>query len=226
MKAYAGQSRPFQHPLEHMQHAIRGHGASGGRWEYPFAVSDLALLHFQYAYTYISRFTVNLHYQQREKSGETAAINFIPNRFSSQFSTSPTNGPRLPSLQKAGTHSALPTGSHTAAHRAKQGRFERGWYHYPRAVLRGSETLRGRVSERHTLPFCAREECVGKKQRAFWTSTHALCVDVQRRRGPVGTRSPAAGSCAVLVSFTVCHRCIQEQREKFAVGVAWFLLAA
>ena len=106
------------------------------------------------------------------------------------------------------------------------GRFRWGRYHYPRSVLRGSETLRGRVSERHTLPFCAREECVGKKQRAFWTSTHALCVDVQRRRGPVGTRSPAAGSCAVLVSFTVCHRCIQEQREKFAVGVAWFLLAA
>ena len=54
-------------------------------------------------YTYISRFSVNPHYQQREKSGETAAINFIPNRFSSQFSTSPTNGPRSLSRAKAGT---------------------------------------------------------------------------------------------------------------------------
>ncbi|GEM_PF-6528461 len=26
----AGQSRSFQHPLEHMQHTVRGHGASGG----------------------------------------------------------------------------------------------------------------------------------------------------------------------------------------------------
>ena len=147
--------------------------------------------------------------------------------FRSVSNHTPTNAATLVLLGLSGyTHSTSPTGSHTAAHRAKQGRFERGWYHYPRSVLRGSETLRGRVSERHTLPFCAREECVGKKQRAFWTSTHALCVDVQRRRGPVGTRSPAAGSCAVLVSFTVCHRCIQEQREKFAVGVAWFLLAA
>ena len=101
----------------------------------------------------------------------------------------------------AGTHLPSPTGSHTAAHMAKQGRFGWGRYHYPRSVLRGSETLRGRVSERHTLPLCAREECVGKKQRAFWTSTHALCVDVQRRRGPTGTRSPAAGSCTASVSF-------------------------
>ena len=108
-----------------------------------------------------------------------------------------------------------PLNAHTAAHRAKQGRFERGWYHYPRTVLRGLETLRGRVSERHTLPFCAREECVGKKQRAFWTSTHALCVDVQRRRGPVGTRSPATGSCAALVSFAVRYHCDEGQREKF-----------
>ena len=28
MKAYPWQPRPFQHPLEHMQHAVRGHGAS------------------------------------------------------------------------------------------------------------------------------------------------------------------------------------------------------
>ena len=76
-------------------------------------------------YTYISRFTVNLHYQQREKSGETAAINFIPNRFSSQFSTSPANGPRSLSQAKAGTHSPFEERSHTRAHTAKQGHF--GW---------------------------------------------------------------------------------------------------
>ena len=46
MKADAGQPRPLQHSLEHVQDAVWGHGASGGRWEYPFAISDLALLHF------------------------------------------------------------------------------------------------------------------------------------------------------------------------------------
>lgn len=108
-----------------------------------------------------------------------------------------------------------PLTAHTAAYTAKQGGFGWGRCHYPRTVLRGSETLRGRVSEQHTLPFCAREECVGKKQRAFWTSTHALCVDVQRRRGPAGTRSPAAGSCAAPASFTVCHRFVEIQERAF-----------
>ena len=28
MEAYPRQSRPFQHPLEHVQYAVRGHGAS------------------------------------------------------------------------------------------------------------------------------------------------------------------------------------------------------
>ena len=30
VKAYPWQPRPFQHPLEHVQHAVRGHGASVG----------------------------------------------------------------------------------------------------------------------------------------------------------------------------------------------------
>ena len=50
VKADAGQPSPFQHPLEHVQDAVRGHGASGGRWEYPFAVAHLAPLYFQNAY--------------------------------------------------------------------------------------------------------------------------------------------------------------------------------
>ncbi len=148
-------------------------------------------------------------------SPKSYCYNAVPNRFLAHFSTSRTNGPRLLSRAKAGTHSPSPTGSHTAAYTAKQGGFGWGRCHYPRTVLRGSETLRGRVSERHTLPFCAREECVGKKQRAFWTSTHALCVDVQRRRGPAGTRSPAAGSCAAPASFTVCHRFVEIQERAF-----------
>ena len=59
---------------------------------------------------------------------------------------------RFKGLRRVHTPPVPPT-AHTAAHRAKQGRFGWGWYHYPRSVLRGSETLRGRVSERHTLPL-------------------------------------------------------------------------
>ena len=50
MEAYPWQSRPFQHPLEHVQHAVRGHGASGGRWEYPFAVTRFSSLLHQNVY--------------------------------------------------------------------------------------------------------------------------------------------------------------------------------
>ena len=35
---------------------------------------------------------------------------------------------------KSGTHSSFGERSHTRAHTAKQGRFGRGWYHYPRSV--------------------------------------------------------------------------------------------
>ena len=48
--------------------------------------------------------------------------NAVPNRFSSRFSTSRTNGPRSLSLPKAGiTHSVFGERSHTAAYTPKQG---------------------------------------------------------------------------------------------------------
>ena len=165
--------------------------------------------------------------------------NAVPNRFSSRFSASRTNGPRLPSWAKASTHSPFGEKSHTAAHTPKQGpslprsqrgfvppvksllfrhafiyihfpvlcdpslsatvlsqaffhyvfqllaqmahvcfheqkcvhirlcskdrtqgltrrntgRFGRGRYYYPRSVPHVSETLRGQMSERQTLPL-------------------------------------------------------------------------
>ena len=45
---------------------------------------------------------------------------------SSHFSTSPTNGPRLLSQAKVGTHPALLKESHTTAHTAKHGAFRMG----------------------------------------------------------------------------------------------------
>ena len=96
-----------------------------------------------------------------------------PNRFSSHFSTSRTNGPHLLSRVKAGTHSAFGEGSHTAAHTPKHGRFGWGWYHYPRSVPHVSEALRGRVSEWRTLPLFS----LGRRRS-------------RRRRGPAGLRRP------------------------------------
>ena len=54
-------------------------------------------------------------------SPKSYCYNAVPNRFSSRFSTSRTNGPRSLSRVKAGTHSAFGEGSHTAAYTPKQG---------------------------------------------------------------------------------------------------------
>ena len=121
------------------------------------------------------------HYISRGKnSGKVSAINFIPNRFSSRFSTSPTNGLRSLSQAKVGTHSPSPTESHTAAHAAKQGCF--GWerYLYPRTVSHVSETLRGQGVERQTLPLLGLGWMYSRRtQRAFGTAMR-LCASLFR----------------------------------------------
>ena len=43
--------------------------------------------------------------------------------------------------------------AHKGLHGETGGRFRWGWYHYPRSVSHVSETLRGQVSERQTLPL-------------------------------------------------------------------------
>ena len=68
-----------------------------------------------------------------------------------------------------------------------------GWYHYPRSVSHGSETLRGRVSERRTLPLLGLGRgCSQRTQRAFGTAMR-LCASLFRRhRGPAGLRDPVS----------------------------------
>ena len=117
--------------------------------------------------------------------------NAVPNRFSSRFSTSLTNGPRLPSPPKAGTHSPFGKRSHTRAHTAKQGRFRWGRYYYPRTVSHVSETLRGQGVERRTLPLWGLGRgCSQRTQKAFGTAMRMMRVAVPRRRGPAGLRRP------------------------------------
>ena len=103
----------------------------------------------------------------------------------------PQNGPHSLLRMKVGTHSAFRERSHTAAYTPKHGAFRMGWYHYPRNVLRGSETLRGRVSERHTLPlFGLGRMCSRRTQRAFGAAMRLCASLFRRRRGPAGLRRP------------------------------------
>ena len=120
--------------------------------------------------------------------------NAIPNRFSSRFSTSFTNGPRSLSLPKAGTHSPFGEESHTTAHTPKRGRFGWGRDYYPRSVLRGSETLRGRVSERRTLLLWGLGRGHSRRTQKACGTAMRLCASLfRRRRGPAGLRSPYCG---------------------------------
>ena len=90
------------------------------------------------------------------------------------------NGPHSLLRMKVGTHSPLPTGSHTAAYTPKQGCFGRGWYHYPRTVSHVSETLRGHGAERRTLPLLGLGRvCSRRTQKAFGTAMR-LCASLLR----------------------------------------------
>ena len=138
-------------------------------------------------------------------SPKSYCYNAVPNRFLAHFSTSRTNGPRLLSRAKAGTHSPSPTGSHTAAYTAKQGRFRWGRYYYPRTVSHVSETLRGQVSERQTLPLLGLGRvCSRRTQKAYGTAM-CLCASLsRRRRGPAGLRDPFSS-----VEIVACMPCAQ-----------------
>ena len=122
-------------------------------------------------------------------SPKSYCYNAVPNRFLAHFSTSRTNGPRLLSRAKAGTHSPSPTGSHTAAYTAKQGRFRWGRYYYPRTVSHVSETLRGQGVERQTLPLLGLGWGVlPKNAESLGTAMRSCASLFRRRRGPAGLR--------------------------------------
>ena len=69
--------------------------------------------------------------------------------------------------------------------------------------MRGSETLRGRVSERHTLPLLGLGRGLSKNTESLRDSDALMRVAVPRRRGPAGLRDPIAVSLAALMGFTV-----------------------
>ena len=103
------------------------------------------------------------------------------------------------------THSPAFKGSRTRAHRAKQGHFGWGWYHYPRSVSHGSETLRGRGLKRRTLPLLGLGRgCSQRTQKAFGTAMR-LCASLFR-----GVAAPLG--CVIFsvsVEIAACMPCAQ-----------------
>ena len=138
-------------------------------------------------YTYISRFSVAPIISNRS----------ISDHLSLRFSTSLTNGPRLLSRVKVGTHSPSPKKSHTAAHRAKQGAFRMGALSLPSERSARSRTSPGRVSERQTLPLLGLGRGRSQRtQKAFGTAMR-LCASLSR-----GVAAPLG-----CVTFFFCRSC-------------------
>ena len=126
------------------------------------------------------------------KAQETQSYQRFQHTGHTDFNTSGTNASHSLPLTKVDTHSALLKGSHTGVHRAKQGgHFGWGWYHYPRTVSHVSETLRGWVPERQTLPLLGLGWMRSPKNAESLRNSDALMrVAVPRRRGPAGLRDP------------------------------------
>ena len=98
-----------------------------------------------------------------------------------------------------------PLTAHTAAHRAKQGRFGWGRCHYPRSVLRGSGTLRSRVSERHTLPLLGLGRVYARRTQKACGTAMRLCASLSR-----GVAAPLG--CVIFsvsVEIAACMPCAQ-----------------
>ena len=113
------------------------------------------------------------------------------------------NGPHSLLRMKVGTHSPLPTGSHTAAYTPKQGAFRMGVVSLLSERSARSRTSPGRVSERQTLPLLGLGQvCSRRTQRAFGTAMR-LCVSLSR-----GVAAPLG--CVIPLLFLSQHRWVSR----------------
>ena len=157
-------------------------------------------------YTYISRFSVNPHYQQKRNIRQSCRHKFYPQPLFIVFFNFLHKRPTFAFTSESGyTHSALGERSHTAAHTPKQGCFGRGWYHYPRTVSHVSETLRGQVSERQTLPLLGLGRVYARRTQKACGTAMRLCASLSR-----GVAAPLG--CVIFFAsaeIAVCTSCAQ-----------------
>ena len=94
------------------------------------------------------------HHQQREKILQSCYHKFyLPTAFHSAFQLLAQTA-TFAFIGKSGYTLAFANRiAHKGTHGETRGVLDGGWYHYPRSVSHGSETLRGQGVERQTLPF-------------------------------------------------------------------------
>ena len=138
-------------------------------------------------YTYISRFSVDPHYQQQLYLRPSFIPIFSLSHKWPTFAFTSESGYTLGFRRKI---------AHKGTHGETGGVWGGGWYHYPRSVPHVSETLRGRGLKRQTLPLLGLGRVYSRRtQKAFGTAMR-LCASLFR-----GAAAPL--SCAVLLLLSV-----------------------
>ena len=127
--------------------------------------------------------------EKAAKAQETQSYQRFQRIDHTDFNTSGTNGQRLLSRVKAGTHSPFGERSHTAACTPKQGAFRMGVVSLLSERSARSPTSPGRVSERQVLPLLGLGRgCSQRTQKAFGAAMRLCASLFRRRRGPAGLR--------------------------------------
>ena len=86
-----------------------------------------------------------------------------------------------------------------------------GWYHYPRSVSHVSETLRGQVSERQTLPLLGLGRVYARRTQKACGTAMRLCASLSR-----GVAAPLG--CVIFLQFgdvAVFSLCTQYFTQNF-----------
>ena len=172
------------------RHTRRNRGPSLPRPQRSLVLPAISLL-FHHAFIYI-HFPVPCEPPSSSRGGnssKTAVTNAVPDRFSSRFSTSPTNGPRSLSQAKAGTPSAFGEKSHTRAHTAKQVAFWMGVVSLPseRFTRFGNPAWPG-IRKANFAAFGSWPGVLSKNTESLRSSDALMRVAAPRRRGPAGLR--------------------------------------
>ena len=122
-------------------------------------------------YTYISRFSVNPHYQQQLYLRPPLVVffNFAHKR------------PTFAFTGESGLHTRPSEKNRTQRHtRRNTGRFGWGRYYYPRSVSHVSETLRGQGVEWRTLPLLGLGWMYSRRTQKACGTAMRLCASLFR----------------------------------------------
>ena len=157
-------------------------------------------------YTYISRFSVNPHHQaEGENQAKLPSLTLSPTVSHPDFQLLAQTA-HVRFHRRKRVHTRLSEKDRTQRlTRRNSGCFGWGWYHCPRSVSHVSETLRGQVSERRTLPLWdLGRGCSQRTQKAFGTAMR-LCASLFR-----GVAAPLG--CVICLQFgdvAVFSLCVQ-----------------